>query len=82
MAGWSVHYKTQGALLGRAPWVPSFKMFHFQLLENCYNILSLLERVANSLKKTILVNTQIHSVSNVNNTPWGYSAHNQGGFGV
>lgn len=57
-------------------------MSHFQLLENCYSILSLLERVANILKKTILVNIQIHSVSNVNNTPWGYSAHSQGGFGV
>lgn len=45
-------------------------MSHFQLLENCYSILSLLERVANILKKTILVNIQIHSVSNVNNTPW------------
>lgn len=57
-------------------------MSHFQLLENCYSILSLLEHVANILKKTILVNIQIHSVSNVNNTPWGYSAHSQGGFGV
>lgn len=57
-------------------------MFHFQLLENCYSILSLLEHVANILKKTILVNIQIHSVFNVNNTPWGYSAHSQGGFGV
>lgn len=56
-------------------------MFHFQLLENCYNILSLLEHVASILKRTILVNIQIHNVSDVN-TPGGYSAHNQGGFGV